>query len=56
MRIRMVGTLVMADYVSIPAEPSTRDRIKGHLRGGERYDDLLQRMLEAYTGEAGATE
>lgn len=41
----------MTDYVSIPAEPTTRDRIKSHLRGGERYDDLLQRMIKQYDPE-----
>lgn len=45
----------MADYVSIPAEPSTRDCIKGYLRGGERYDDLLHRMIDQYDPEQALT-
>lgn len=50
--LRNVTTPVMAEYVTIPAEPSTRERIKSHLQGGERYDDLLQRMVETYEEEA----
>ncbi len=41
----------MPEYVTIPAEPSTRERIKSHLRGGERYDDLLQRLVNEYEEE-----
>jgi hypothetical protein len=41
----------MPEYVSIPAEPSTKERIKAHLRGGERYDDLLRRLVDTYEEE-----
>jgi hypothetical protein len=41
----------MAQYVTIPAEPSTRERIKSHLEGGERYTDLLERLVDAYEEE-----
>jgi hypothetical protein len=33
------------DYTSISVTEETIDNIKSHLRGGERYDDLLRRML-----------
>lgn len=38
----------MADYTNIPVEQDTKERITAKLRGGERYDDLLTRMVEAY--------
>jgi hypothetical protein len=36
------------EYTAISVTEETRDRIKSHLRGGERYDDLLQRMINQY--------
>lgn len=50
-QLRNVTTPVMAEYVTIPAEPSTRKRIKSHLQGGERYTDLLERLVDAYEEE-----
>lgn len=38
----------MAEYTNIPVEHDTKQRITEKLRGGERYDDLLTRMVEAY--------
>jgi hypothetical protein len=38
----------MADYTNIPVEQDTKHRITDKLRGGERYDDLLTRMVETY--------
>jgi hypothetical protein len=36
------------EYTAISVTEETRDNIKSHLRGGERYDDLLQRMLDSF--------
>jgi hypothetical protein len=49
--LRNLTNHVMAQYVTIPAEPSTRERIKSHLEGGERYTDLLERLVDAYEEE-----
>jgi hypothetical protein len=38
----------MSQYVTVTVEPDTKDEVKSRLRGGERYDDLLQRMIDAY--------
>jgi len=38
----------MADYTNIPVEQDTKQRITAKLRGGERYDGLLSRMVETY--------
>ncbi len=35
----------------IPVSRSTRDLVKAQKRGGETYDDLLQRMVEQYDPE-----
>lgn len=36
------------EYTAISVTEETRDNIKSHLRGGERYDDLLRRMLYSF--------
>lgn len=38
----------MAEYTNIPVEHETKQQITEKLRGGERYDDLLTRMVETY--------
>lgn len=38
----------MSEYVTITVEPDTKEAFRSRLRGGERYDDLLQRMIEAH--------
>lgn len=40
------------EYTAISVTKETRDSIKTHLRGGERYDDLLQRMLDSFEDTA----
>jgi hypothetical protein len=41
-----------SEYTAISVTEETRERIKSHLRGGERYDDLLQRLVETYEEES----
>jgi len=36
------------EYTAISVTEETRDRIKSHLRGGERYDDLLERVFDSF--------
>jgi hypothetical protein len=38
----------MSEYVTITVEPDTKEEVQNRLRGGERYDDLLQKMIDAY--------
>lgn len=46
--MRLVSSLVMSDYVPIPAGLTRRYRINSHFRGGERYDAVkLNREGEA---------
>jgi ribosome-associated translation inhibitor RaiA len=39
------------EYTAISVTEETRDRIKSHLRRGERYDDLLQRVFDTFEEE-----
>lgn len=34
------------DGVTIKMHPETRDKLRGAKRGGESYDDLINRLLE----------
>lgn len=38
----------MSEYVTITVEPDTKEEVQNRLTGGERYDDLLQKMIDAY--------
>jgi len=38
----------MPEYVTITVEPDTKEEVQNRLRGGERYDDLLRKMIDAY--------
>lgn len=46
--ILQIVTTSMSEYVTITVEPDTKEEFRSRLRGGERYDDLLQRMIDAY--------
>jgi hypothetical protein len=37
-----------ATETRIPCSRATRERVKSLKRGGESYDDLLQKMVEQY--------
>jgi hypothetical protein len=39
------------DRANIKISPNTRDRVKSLKRGGESYDELLQKMAEQYDPE-----
>jgi len=38
----------MSDYSTIAVEPDTKEEFKKRLRGGDRQDELVKRMIEAY--------
>jgi hypothetical protein len=40
----------------IPCSTETRELVKAQKRGGQSYDQLLQRMVEQYNPEGAATE
>lgn len=43
----------------IPVSKTTRDLVKAQKRGGESYDELLQKMVDQYTpttGQSGGDE
>lgn len=37
-------------YTTIPVGQPTRDRVKSLKRGGESYDELLQRLADEFDG------
>jgi hypothetical protein len=38
----------ISEWANIKIRPKTRDRVKSQKRGGESYDELLQKMVEQY--------
>lgn len=38
----------------IAVSPETRDKVRANKRGGETYDQLLQKMVEQYDPEEAA--
>lgn len=39
-------------WVSFPVKQETKDRVTSLKRGGESYDELLQKMADAYTPDS----
>ena len=40
-----------ANFTSIPISPEMRDRVKSLKRGGESYDELMDRVIDCYEQE-----
>jgi len=40
------------EYTTIPVTPETRDLVKSLKRGGESYDRVVRKMVDAYEGDA----
>lgn len=38
----------MPDYARIPVDSGLRDRIRAVKRGGDTYNDVLQKMVDQY--------
>ena len=38
----------VSNWANIKIRPTTRDQVKNLKRGGESYDELLQKMAEQY--------
>jgi len=38
-------------YTTIPCTPETQEKIQSLKRGGESYNELLQKMIEQYEPE-----
>lgn len=49
--IREVSAKMPAERTSIKLERQIRDRLRGAKRGGETYNQLLDKMLEQYDPE-----
>lgn len=41
----------VSDWANIKIRPETRDQVKSLKRGGESYDELLQKMAQQYDPE-----
>lgn len=41
-----------SQLANIKIDPSTRDRVKSLKRGGDTYDDVLQKMADQYNPDA----
>ncbi|WP_175607270.1 MULTISPECIES: DUF7557 family protein [Natrinema] len=39
------------NYADIKVDPETRDRVRALKRGGESYDELLNKMADQYDPE-----
>lgn len=37
----------MGRFTSLPVKPDTLDEVRARKRGGERYDDVVRRLLAA---------
>lgn len=43
----------ISDWANIKIRPETRNHVRSLKRGGESYDELLQKMAEQYDPEEG---
>lgn len=47
-----LGNMVsVSDWANIKIRPDTRDQVRSLKRGGESYDELLQKMAQQYDPE-----